>query len=67
MKLHADHHHEATADGESCACRHMQTTLEKTADGRANPLQRWYATAHSNQCGSCQRELNRLKAEKSGQ
>jgi hypothetical protein len=39
----------------------MQNILEKTAAGRANPLQKWYANAHSHQCGACQTELNRLK------
>jgi aerobic-type carbon monoxide dehydrogenase small subunit (CoxS/CutS family) len=42
----------------------MQNILEKTAEGTANPLQKWYATAHSNQCGCCQRELTRLKSAK---
>ncbi len=61
MKLHADSHPSDPADGSSCACRHMQNILEKTAAGRANPLQKWYANAHSHQCGACQTELNRLK------
>jgi hypothetical protein len=61
MKLHADPVPESGTSEISCACGHMQNLLEKTADGRENPLQKWYAKAHSRQCGCCQHELNRLE------
>lgn len=67
MKLHADPIPESTSNEIRCACGHMQNLLEKTADGRANPLQKWYAKAHSSQCGCCQRELNRLEKASTAQ
>ena len=53
MKLHQDNE-------EGPPCRHMETFLQKTADGSANFLERWYAQSHVKGCGRCHRFLDRL-------
>jgi hypothetical protein len=55
MKLH-DHHEEGPP------CRSMEGLLQRTADGSARGLARWYALAHAARCGRCARFLQRLEA-----
>jgi len=54
MKLHRH-------DEDGPPCSHMEGLLNKTADGSAKGLARWYALAHAARCGRCGRFLRRLE------
>ena len=42
-------------------CSHMEGLLNRTADGSAGPLAKWYALAHSARCNRCARFLAFLR------
>jgi len=42
-------------------CRNMEQNLQRTADGSANWLTRWYTLAHSARCSHCGNFLRRLE------
>jgi len=54
MKLHRH-------DEDGPPCTHMEGLLNKTADGSAKGIGRWYALAHAARCGRCGRFLARLE------
>jgi len=43
-------------------CKHMEGMLNRTADGTAPRLMRWYAEAHAARCGRCGRFLGNVRA-----
>lgn len=43
-------------------CPHMEGLLNRTADGTAAPLARWYALAHAARCPGCHRFLDALQS-----
>jgi len=48
-------------DEDGPPCKHMEGLLNKTADGSAKRLEKWYALAHAARCGRCGRFLRRLE------
>lgn len=56
MRLHSDH------DLEGPPCGFMERSLQRVADGTANPIVRLYALSHAARCGRCGRFLNRMRA-----
>jgi hypothetical protein len=56
MNLHKD-------TGDSLEpCKHMESMLNRTADGTAPPLMRWYARSHARGCNRCGNFLARITA-----
>lgn len=54
MNLHKD-------TGDSLEpCKHMESMLNRTADGTAPSAMRWYALYHAAHCGRCGRFLKRI-------
>jgi len=43
-------------------CKHMESMLNRTAEGTAPPLMRWYALAHAKDCKRCGTFLARITA-----
>jgi hypothetical protein len=41
-------------------CRHMETLLQRTADGSSRGVLRWYANSHAAQCKRCGNFLHGL-------
>ena len=41
-------------------CKHMESMLNRTADGTAPKWMRWYAQSHAAQCGRCGAFLKRV-------
>ena len=54
MNLHKD------SDDSIEPCKHMETMLNRTAEGSAPPLMRWYALAHAKDCKRCGTFLSRV-------
>ncbi len=48
-------------DEEGPPCRHMESLLQKTAEGSARGVSRWYALAHAARCPRCGRFLRSLR------
>jgi len=48
-------------DEEGPPCRHMEGLLQKTAEGSARGLGRWYAVFHAARCPRCGRFLRSLR------
>lgn len=51
MKLHDDQ-----------PCKHMESLLNKTAEGKTKGLARWYTLAHAAKCHGCGKFLAALRA-----
>ena len=43
-------------------CKHMESMLNRTAEGSAPRLMRWYAESHAARCGRCGRFLRNVRA-----
>ena len=56
MRLTHDH------DAEGPPCGFMEGSLQRVADGTANPIVRLYALSHAARCGRCERFLDRMRA-----
>ena len=41
-------------------CKHMETMLNRTAEGSAPPLMKWYAKSHAKGCDRCGTFLTRV-------
>jgi len=54
MNLHKD-----TSDSLE-PCKHMESMLNRTADGTAPPLMKWYAKSHAKGCSKCGNFLVRI-------
>ena len=55
MRLHRD-------NGTDEPCRHMESHLNRVADGTARGLGLWYTLSHVAHCPQCRRFLESLKA-----
>lgn len=57
LKLHSD--------DPTQPCRHMESMLNQTADGRSGWLKRWYTLAHAARCTGCRLYYKALMLMKS--
>lgn len=50
------------SDGPGPPCKHMESFLNRAADGTAGKFARWYALAHAIRCQRCMKYLDALQA-----